>query len=86
MIRALVGYQLLFQHGCEWALRLQTHGFRLGTSSGNWDGIAGQFSPRSMLLPQITFQVPHSVQQAMSAELMPVLSSAVTIFEIFMSQ
>jgi hypothetical protein len=37
-----------------------------------------------MSLPQLTFQVPHSVQQFMSAELMPVLSSTVAIFEIFM--
>jgi hypothetical protein len=39
-----------------------------------------------MSLPQVTFQVPHRVQQAMSAESMPVLSSAVALFELFMSQ
>lgn len=39
-----------------------------------------------MSLPQLAFQVPHRVQQAMSAESMPVLSGAVAIFEIFMSQ
>ena len=39
-----------------------------------------------MSLPQLAFQVPHRVQQAMSAELMPVLLSAVVIFKIFMSQ
>jgi hypothetical protein len=39
-----------------------------------------------MSLCQLAFQVPHSVQQAMSAESMPVLSSAVAIFEIFMSE
>jgi hypothetical protein len=37
-----------------------------------------------MLIPQLAFQVPHRVQHAMSAESMPVLSSAVAIFEIFM--
>jgi len=37
-----------------------------------------------MSLCQLAFQVPHSVQQAMSAESMPVLSSAIAIFEIFM--
>jgi hypothetical protein len=35
---------------------------------------------------QLAFQVPHGVQQAMSAESMPMLSSAIAIFEIFMSQ
>jgi hypothetical protein len=39
-----------------------------------------------MSLPQLAFQVPHRVQQAMSAESMPVLSSTVVIFKIFMSQ
>jgi hypothetical protein len=39
-----------------------------------------------MSRPQLAFQVPHSVQQTMSAESMPVLSGAVGIFEIFMSQ
>jgi hypothetical protein len=39
-----------------------------------------------MLLPQLAFQVPHEVQHTMSAESMPVLSSAVAFFEIFMSQ
>lgn len=39
-----------------------------------------------MSLPQLAFQVPHRVQQIMSAESMPVLSGAVATFEIFMSQ
>jgi hypothetical protein len=39
-----------------------------------------------MLLPQLAIQVPHRVQHAMSAESMPVLSSAIAIFEIFMSE
>ena len=39
-----------------------------------------------MLLPQLAFQVSHRVQHAMSAESMPVLSSAIAIFKIFMSQ
>jgi hypothetical protein len=33
-----------------------------------------------------TAQVPHMVQQAMSGELMPVLSGAVPSFEIFMTR
>jgi hypothetical protein len=87
MIPALAGCRLLFQHGREWALRVQTHSFRLGTSPGNWDGITGQFATQiHMSLPQLAFQVPHRVQQTMSVEYMPVLSGAVGIFEIFMSQ
>jgi hypothetical protein len=39
-----------------------------------------------MSLPQLAIQVPHRVQHAMSAESMPVLSSAVAIFKIFMSE
>jgi len=39
-----------------------------------------------MSLPQLAIQVPHRVQHAMSAESMPVLSSTVAIFEIFMSE
>jgi hypothetical protein len=61
----------------------------LETSRVDWDGIASQFPPGSiyhMLLTQLAFQVPHGVQHSMSAESMPVLSSAVAIFEIFMSE
>jgi hypothetical protein len=36
-------------------------------------------------LPQLAFQVPHGIQQAMSAESMPVLSSAIITFKVFMS-
>jgi hypothetical protein len=39
-----------------------------------------------MLLPQLAIQVPHRVQHAMLAESMPVLSSAIAIFKIFMSE
>ena len=39
-----------------------------------------------MLFPHLAFQIPHSVQQAMSAESMPMLSSAIAFFEIFMLQ
>jgi hypothetical protein len=39
-----------------------------------------------MSLPQLAFQIPHKVQHTMSAESMPVLSSAVAIFEVFMSE
>jgi hypothetical protein len=37
-------------------------------------------------LPHLVFQNPHQVQQAMSSESMPVLSSAVGLFEVFMSE
>src|ERR1700743_357086 len=40
----------------------------------------------TLSLSQLAFQVPHRVQHVMSAESMPVLSSAVTIFEIFMTE
>jgi hypothetical protein len=39
-----------------------------------------------MLRPQLAFQVPHKVQQAMSAESMPMLSNTIVIFELFMSE
>jgi hypothetical protein len=39
-----------------------------------------------LLFIQLTAQVPHMVQQAMSAESMPVLLGAVPSFEIFMTQ
>jgi hypothetical protein len=39
-----------------------------------------------MSLPQLAIQVPHRAQHAMSAESMPVLSSAIAIFKIFMSE
>jgi hypothetical protein len=38
-----------------------------------------------LLFIQLTAQVSHMVQQAMSAESMPVLSEAVLSFEIFMT-
>jgi hypothetical protein len=41
--------------------------------------------PYHMSLPQLAFQVPHRIQQAMSSESMPVLSSAVALYELFMS-
>jgi hypothetical protein len=39
-----------------------------------------------MLRPQLAFQVPHQIQHAMSGESMPILSSAVALFELFMSE
>jgi hypothetical protein len=39
-----------------------------------------------MSLTQLAIQVPYRVQHAMSAESMPVLSSAIAIFKIFMSE
>ena len=36
--------------------------------------------------PELVFQVPHGIQQLMSSESMPVLSSAITLFELFMSE
>ena len=38
------------------------------------------------LFTQLTAQVPHTVQQIMSAESMPMLSGAVLSFKIFMTQ
>ena len=39
-----------------------------------------------LLIVQLVAQVPHMVQQIMSAESMPVLSGAVPSFEIFMTR
>ncbi len=39
-----------------------------------------------LLFIQLAAQVPHTVQQIMSAESMPVLSGAVPSFEIFMTR
>ena len=44
------------------------------------------FHPDPYGTSSMRFQVPHGVQQAMSAESMPVLSSTVAIFELFMTQ
>jgi hypothetical protein len=83
----LAGDRPFLQYGGQWPLKLQTNKCRLGTSSGDREGITGQYSVSFRpYLSQPAFQVPHRVQQAMSAEDMPVLSSAVAIFELFMSE
>src|SRR4030088_3216211 len=61
---------------------------RIGNFSrelGRYYWSVSTFHP-DMSLPQFAFQVPHGVQHAMLAESMPVLSGAVALFEVFMSQ